>query len=255
MKILCLNANGIRAAARKGFFDYVDNKNPDVICLQELKAQEDQLNDSVFNPLGYYRHMHCALKKGYSGVAIYSKEKPLKVTDKLGWDLADSEGRYIEIELAHLHIASIYLPSGSAKEQRQDLKLDFMARYYPILERQVKSNKPYIICGDFNIVHREIDIKNFKANQKNSGCRPEERAWIDQVFNHIGFIDSFRAINPEPHQYTWWSNRGQARQNNVGWRIDYQLASPQLKDKIKSSLIYKENFFSDHACLWLEIDV
>ncbi len=254
MKVISLNINGIRAGARKGFFDWLAKQNADVVCLQETKAQMAHLLDDIFRPEGYHCHFHDAEKKGYSGVGIYSKKKPTRVISGLGWDHADLEGRYIQADFGKLSVASIYLPSGSSKEERQLVKFDFMEHYLKILKKIRQDKKSFIICGDWNIVHKEIDIKNFKSNQKNSGCLPEERAWLDGVFNDEGFVDAFRVINKEPHQYTWWSNRGRAWDNNVGWRIDYQVVTPNLAKKVLSVDIYKEQRFSDHAPLIVEYD-
>ena len=255
MRIISINLNGIRAAARKGVFDWLDKVDADVICMQETKAQVHQLEDPVFHPEKYYNAFFDAEKKGYSGVAIYAKKKPDQIIKGLGFATADTEGRYIQFDYGNLSIASLYLPSGSSKEERLQLKFDFMERYMAQLAEQRQSGREYIICGDWNTVHREIDIKNFKSNQKNSGCLPEERAWIDQLFNEVGYIDTFREINPEPHQYTWWSNRGQAWANNVGWRIDYQIATPGMKQYLETTHIYKDERFSDHAPLIVDYSV
>ena len=252
MKIASFNVNGIRAAARKGLFDWFLDKNIDVLCIQETKAQEHQLNDALFNPNGYHRALFDAHKKGYSGVAIYSRAKPDQLITGLGFDTADHEGRYIQANFGNLSVISLYLPSGSSGDERQAIKFDFLARYDAILSKQKQDGRDYIICGDWNIVHKQIDIKNFKSNQKSSGCLPEERAWMDKLFTEIGFVDAFRVINQEADQYTWWSNRARARENNVGWRIDYQVVSPHLKDKIRSVEVYKDKWFSDHAPLIID---
>ncbi len=251
MRVMSFNANGIRAAARKGFFEWFLVQDIDVLCVQETKAQTEQLADAVFTPIGYHRFLFDAEKKGYSGVAIYTRQKPDQVVTGLGWPCPDTEGRYIQIDLGDLSIVSLYLPSGSSGDHRQAHKIEFMERYQAILAEQLQTGRSWIICGDWNIVHREIDIKNFKSNQKTSGCLPEERAWLDDLFTS-GWVDAFRVINQEPHQYTWWSNRGQAWANNVGWRIDYQVISPDLKEKVKAVSIYREQRFSDHAPLIVE---
>jgi exodeoxyribonuclease-3 len=255
MRVITLNLNGIRSAAKKGFFDWMLNQDADVICLQEIKAQEADLMDNVFKPEGYYGYFHCAEKKGYSGVALYTRREPLNVIKGLGWPDADQEGRYIEADFGALTVASVYLPSGSSGEHRQVIKFDFLARYAEHLKLLRNAGRSYIICGDWNIAHRQIDLKNWRGNQKNSGFLPEERAWMDTLFETIGFVDAFRVINQEEEQYTWWSNRGQAWAKNVGWRIDYQVVSPELKDKIKSVSIYKEQRFSDHAPLLIDYDL
>ncbi len=252
MRVISVNTNGIRAAARKGFYDWMLAQQADFICIQETKAQMSKLTDSIFYPEGYHFYYADALKPGYSGVAIYSRHKPKRVTDKLGWEYADNEGRYLQLDFPNLSIVSLYLPSGSSGEVRQQVKFDFMDYYEKHLRAAAKGNT--IICGDWNIVHKEIDIKNWKGNQKNSGCLPEERAWLDKVFGPIGLVDAFREVNQEPHQYTWWSNRGQAWAKNVGWRIDYQVVSESLADKVRSASIYKEERFSDHAPLLMDYD-
>lgn len=254
MKVISANVNGIRAAARKGFFDWLQEVRADIVCLQETKAQEHQLNDGMFSPAGYHCFYHDAEKKGYSGVAIYSRVKPDKVIMGLGegFEDMDAEGRYIRADFGRLSVASLYLPSGSAKDERQQVKFSFMQRYEHQLKKMRRQQRDYILCGDWNIVHKEIDIKNFKSNQKNSGCLPEERAWLDKLLTTLGYVDAFRVINQQAGQYTWWSNRGQAWANNVGWRIDYQIITPGLQDKVQAVSIYKQQRFSDHAPLIVE---
>jgi exodeoxyribonuclease III len=255
VKVISVNVNGIRAAHRKGFFDWMQKQKADVICIQETKAQIDQLVEEILQPEGYHAFFNDALKKGYSGTAIYSKKQPDKINDKLGWEVADTEGRYLQVDFGKLSIVSLYLPSGSSKEERQLIKYDFLDRFTPILKKMRRQKREYVLCGDWNIAHKEIDLKNWKANQKNSGFLPEERAWMDDLFDKIGMVDSFRVLNQDPDQYTWWSNRGQAWAKNVGWRIDYQVVTPGLKDKIKSVSIYKDERFSDHAPLITEYDL
>lgn len=252
MRIISVNLNGIRAAERKGFFKWMLKQDADVVCLQETKAQEDQLPPEVYHPPGYHTYFHDAVKKGYSGVGLYCRKKPDRVIKGLGWPDFDAEGRFIEADFGDLSVISLYLPSGSSGEQRQAAKFDFMERFTPLLEAMRRKKREYIICGDWNIVHKEIDIKNFKSNQKNSGCLPEERAWLDQLFGPMGFVDAFRVVDARPEQYTWWSNRGQAWDKNVGWRIDYQVITPGLKDKVKAAAIYKDERFSDHAPLIID---
>lgn len=255
IRVMSFNANGIRSAARKGFFEWFVTQNIDVLCLQETKAQEHQLDDSQYHLTDYHRSFFDAQKPGYSGVAIYTRIQPDKINKGLDYPLVQDEGRYIQVDYGDLSIVSLYLPSGSSGEVRQQAKFEFMHFYETILKQQLVEKRRYIICGDWNIVHKEIDIKNFKSNQKNSGCLPEERAWLDKLFEQWGWVDAFRVINQEPHQYTWWSNRGQAWANNVGWRIDYQVVSPALRDTIKSTAIYREQKFSDHAPLTIEYDL
>jgi exodeoxyribonuclease-3 len=254
-RIITCNVNGIRSAAKKGFFTWMLRQNADVICLQEIKAQEEDLLTGAFRPQGYYSYFQCAQKKGYSGVALYSKQKPVRVLTSLGWPEADQEGRYLEAHFDDLAVVSVYLPSGTTGEQRQAVKFDFMARYAEYLKTLLSRPLPYVICGDWNIAHRPIDLKNWRGNQKNSGLLPEERAWMDALFVSIGFIDAFRQVNQEAEQYTWWSNRGQAWAKNVGWRIDYQVVTPILKDSVKIASIFKDQRFSDHAPLIIDYSI
>ncbi|MDT8383568.1 MAG: exodeoxyribonuclease III [Gammaproteobacteria bacterium] len=259
MKIISANLNGIRSAHKKGFFQWLHTQQADVICLQETKAQEHQLDPDVFYPEGYHCHYFDAEKKGYSGVAIYARQKPLRVIRGLGegFEDMDAEGRFIQADFAQqdgntLSVISLYLPSGSSREERQQIKFSFMDRFTDTLKAMHRKAHEFVICGDWNIVHREIDIKNWKSNQKNSGCLPEERAWLDQLFGPLGFSDAFRVVNQEAGQYTWWSNRGQAWANNVGWRIDYQVITPGLRERVLNASIYKAERFSDHAPLIIE---
>ncbi len=254
MRIITLNANGIRAAERKGFFSWLEQQNADIVCIQETKAQEHQLSASVFCPQGYHCYYHDAIKKGYSGVAIYCRKKPDQVIKGIGWEDVDAEGRFIEAQFGKLSVISLYLPSGSSSEERQAIKFKFLDRFMPWLEQASNNGRDYIICGDWNIAHKEIDLKNWKANQKNSGFLPEERAWLDQLFADNKWFDAFRLVNSEAEQYTWWSNRGQAWAKNVGWRIDYQIISASLKDKVRAAYIYKDQRFSDHAPLIMDYD-
>src|SRR3990167_10468338 len=244
MRVISFNANGIRAAAKQGFFEWLKHQNAEVVCIQETKAQMHLLEGEVYRPAGYHCYYVDAYKPGYSGVGIYCRREPKKIVTKLGWAHADDEGRYIQADFDHCSVASIYLPSGSSGEARQAIKFDFLDHYMKVLKKMSQSKRSFIICGDWNIVHKEIDIKNFKGNQKNSGCLPEERAWLDHVLTKVGFVDAFREVNQEKDQYTWWSHRGNARANNVGWRIDYQIISDTLKNRVKSAFIYKDENFS-----------
>ncbi|NNM59946.1 MAG: exodeoxyribonuclease III [Legionellales bacterium] len=249
MKVLSINVNGIRSAIKKGLIDWLLAIDADVICLQETKMRtEDDPGMSDILP-GYRAYYADAEKKGYSGVAILTRLKPDKVHSGLGFPLADMEGRYIQADFGQLSIASLYMPSGSSSPERQVVKFEFLDRYLPILQQQLESERHYIICGDWNIAHKAIDLKNWRANQKNSGFLPEERAWMDTVLEKMGWVDAFRVLNQSADEYTWWSNRGQAWAKNVGWRIDYQIISPQLRDKVNQVSIYREQRFSDHAPL------
>jgi exodeoxyribonuclease-3 len=246
-RVISCNTNGIRSAARKGFFDWLPRQNADVICIQETKAQVHQLEDPVFSPQGYHAYYSDAEKKGYSGTAIYSRVKPQKVTTRLGWDPLDSEGRYIQADFKGLSVISLYLPSGSSSEEGLAKKYLFMEMFYEHLRGLRRKRREFIICADWNICHQEIDLKNWRPNRKNSGFLPEERAWLDRVYSDLGYVDSFRLVNQEPDQYTWWSNRGQAWANNVGWRLDYQVITPGLVDTVVAADIYKDERFSDHS--------
>lgn len=256
MRIITLNVNGIRAAARKGLFTWLKKQDADIVCLQETKAQVHQLQqDASFFPAGYHCYYVDALKKGYSGVAAYSKYKPNKIIDNYGEDEFDNEGRYLELQFDNLAVVSLYAPSGTSGEQRQQAKFRFMDSFMRHLKNIKRRRKEYIICGDWNIAHKKIDLKNWRSNQKNSGFLPEERAWLDILFNGVGYLDIFREINQEKDMYTWWSNRGQAWAKNVGWRIDYHVATPGLKGTPRTTSIYKEERFSDHAPLTVDYDL
>lgn len=254
MRIITFNANGIRSAERKNFFNWLPEQNADFICIQETKAQTEQLQNDVFWPKNYHCYYHSAEKKGYSGVAVYCKKKPDQVIEGIGWDDIDSEGRFLETQFGNLSIISLYLPSGSSGDIRQAIKFKFLDRFMPYLQELADNGRDYFICGDWNIAHQEIDLKNWRGNMKNSGFLPEERAWLDQLFDQEHWIDAFREINQEPDQYTWWSFRGQARAKNVGWRIDYQVISPHLKNITQSASVFKEISFSDHAPLIMDYD-
>ena len=255
MRIITLNCNGIRAAARKGLFNWLATVDADIVCLQETKAQIDQLTDPIFHPDNFHSYYFDAERKGYAGTALYCRAKPLKITKGLGFEIADSEGRYLQADFNGLSVASLYLPSGSAGEERQARKLAFMGQFMQHMEMLRKDDREYIICGDWNICHKEIDLKNWKANKKNSGFLPKERQWLDELYYELGFIDAFRMVNQEADQYSWWSNRGQARAKNVGWRLDYHVISPGLQDKVISAEIYTAQNFSDHAPVILDYNI
>lgn len=255
IRIATANVNGIRSAATKGFFDWFLRSNIDVLCLQELKAQTEQLSDAVFSPEGYQRYLFSAERPGYSGVAIYTRLPVKKVTTGLGFEQADREGRYVEADFGAFRVASLYLPSGSSGPERQLAKDEFLQLYLPILKKQSKQKTPLVICGDFNIAHKEIDIKNWKGNLKNSGFLPHERQWLTQLFDDLGFVDAFRVVDNRAEQYTWWSNRGQAYAKNVGWRIDYHIVSASLRETIHSASIFKDIKFSDHAPLIMDYNL
>ncbi len=251
MRVITFNANGIRSAQRKGFFEWLFLQNADFICIQETKAQIAQL-DALFSPENYHCFYHDAEKKGYSGVAIYAKYKPDAVIYGLGIDEIDREGRFIEVQLGNLSVVSLYLPSGSSGEERQNFKYDVLNKFISCLTKWETSERNFILCGDWNIAHKPIDLKNWKANQKCSGFLPQEREWLDKLFETRYWFDAFRLINQNADEYTWWSNRGQAWTKNVGWRIDYQIISSSLNTKVMSASIYKETRFSDHAPLIID---
>ena len=253
-RVISLNANGIRAAARKGFFDWMDRQQADVVCIQETKAQVHQLGDAVFSPAGYHCYYEDAEKKGYSGVAVYSRHEPKKIIRGYGDAEFDNEGRYLEVQLDGINVVSLYLPSGSSSEERQAAKYRCMDTFTEHLQKVRRRRSQTIICGDWNIAHKEQDLRNWKANQKNSGFLPEERAWMDCVFGEYRFVDAFRTLPQEEHEYTWWSNRGRAWDNNVGWRIDYHVDTRGLEHKVLRTEIYRDERFSDHAPLIMDYD-
>jgi len=254
MRIITANLNGIRSAGRKGFYQWLRAQRADVVCLQELKAQADQITDKLYWPPSFHCYYHPAERKGYSGVGIYCRREPDEVVEGLGWDEFDREGRWIEARFGNLSVVSLYLPSGSSSEERQQVKFRVLDWLMPLLKDMASSGRDYVICGDWNIAHKSIDLKNWRGNQKNSGFLPEERAWMDELFGSAGFVDAFRVVNQQPDQYTWWSNRGQAWAKNVGWRIDYQVVTPGLADKVRAEKIYTAKRFSDHAPLIMDYD-
>ncbi|MGB0134978.1 exodeoxyribonuclease III [Dokdonella sp.] len=250
MKIISFNANGIRSAANKGFFDWLRSQQADITCIQETKAQEHQLVDPMFRPDGHHCfYKDASTKKGYSGVAILSRREPDEVRTELGWAPFDDEGRYIEARYGNLSVVSFYIPSGSSGDLRQGFKFEVMDWLKPILDEWLTSGRDYVLCGDWNIVRSALDIKNWKSNQKNSGCLPQERDWLNGQCEpaETAWTDAYRHLNPAGQDYTWWSNRGAARANDVGWRLDYQLVTPGLRDRLRSCSIEREQRFSDHA--------
>ncbi len=255
MRVISLNVNGIRSASRKGVFEWLKRQKADVVCLQETKAQEDQLTDPMFRPDGHHCFYFDAKKKGYAGTAVYARTEPDKVVTGIGVKEFDDEGRYLEVQFKGLSVVSLYLPSGSSGPERQASKDRFLKVFMPYLKSLRKKKREYILCGDWNIAHKEIDLKNWKGNKKNSGFLPHERAWMDELFGPAGYVDAFRVVDPRADQYTWWSNRGQAWAKNVGWRIDYQITTPGLKDAVQKASIYKDTRFSDHAPLIMDYDL
>src|ERR1035437_9459219 len=256
MRIISVNLNGIRSATGKGFYEWLVQQDADIVCLQELKSQAADMTAQMLMPQGYHGYFHYAEKKGYSGVGIYCREQPQRVMAGLGIAEFDAEGRYLCADFANLSVVSLYLPSGSSSEERQAVKFKFMAAFMPHLRELRASGREVVICGDWNIAHKEIDLTNWRGNRKNSGFLPEERAWLSCVFDELGWVDVYRRLHPEATDacYTWWSNRGQAWTRNVGWRIDYQIATPGLAQLARTAAIYKDQRFSDHAPLTIDYD-
>jgi exodeoxyribonuclease-3 len=254
LRIISLNLNGIRSAANKGLLPWLGRQKADIVCMQEVKAQLPDLAANLASPKGYHAFFHCAEKRGYSGVAMYSRHRPDRVVEGIGIPEIDREGRFLRADFGNLSVVSLYLPSGSSSEERQQVKFRFMELFFPQLEKMRKARREFVLCGDWNIAHREIDLRNWRSNRKNSGFLPEERAWLSEVFDGLGFVDVFRRIDPRADQYTWWSNRGQAWANNVGWRIDYQIATPGFAAKAARTAIYRNRRFSDHAPLVIDYD-
>jgi len=253
MRIISCNVNGIRAATRKGFFDWFNCQQADILCLQEIKAHEHQIPEAA-KPGGYHHYYHCAEKPGYSGVALYSRRRPDAVHIGLGavdpdtdWRDMDAEGRYVQADFGNLSVISVYFPSGSSSEARQSVKYAFLDRFFPWMKRLEASGREIILCGDINIAHHKIDLKNWRGNQKNSGFLPEERAWMDRLFEETGFVDAFRRLYPGREQYTWWSNRGRAREKNIGWRIDYHICTSCIASMAREVYVFTGKWYSDHA--------
>jgi exodeoxyribonuclease III len=254
LRIITLNLNGIRSACNKGFLTWLAAQDADFVCLQEIKAQDKDLSEAMRQPGQLHSLFRCADKPGYSGVALYSRRRPDRVVDSLESAEFHPEGRYLQADVGKLSVISLYLPSGSSSPERQAAKFRFMEFFLPKLAALRASGREIVICGDWNIAHREIDLKNWKSNQKNSGFLPEERAWLSRVFDELGFVDVYRQLHPETTDacYTWWSNRGQAWAKNVGWRLDYQIATPGIAAVAQRATVYKEQRFSDHAPLSID---
>ncbi|MEX0960717.1 MAG: exodeoxyribonuclease III [Burkholderiales bacterium] len=252
LRIVTLNLNGIRSAVNKGLLDWMPGQNADIICVQELKAQAKNMTPALLEPQGYRGYFHFAERPGYSGVGIYCRREPDRIVEGLGIPDIDAEGRYIEAQFGNLSVVSLYLPSGSSSPERLAIKFSFMQRFIEPLHRLATSGRDVILCGDWNVAHKPIDLKNWRSNQKNSGFLPEERDWFSGVLDRLDYVDVFRQLNQEPDQYTWWSNRGQAWAKNVGWRIDYQVATSGIAAKAQSASIYKASRFSDHAPLTID---
>jgi exodeoxyribonuclease III len=253
-QVVTLNANGLRSAVSKGLLRWLARRKPDVLCLQELKAQQVDLPERLLNPEGLHAHFHFAQARGYSGAALLSRKRPRRVQIGFGLDEFDREGRYVEAEFSTVTVISVYFPSGSSSPERQQAKFRFLDAFFPHMKTLRDSGREVLLCGDVNIAHREIDLKNWRSNRDHSGFLPEERAWIGRAFDELGWVDVYRRLHPDTtgESYTWWSNRGQAWAKNVGWRIDYQIATPGLAAKAKRVEIYKSRRFSDHAPLIVE---
>jgi exodeoxyribonuclease-3 len=260
LKIVTLNLNGIRSATKKGWLDWLAAQDADIVCVQELKAQDADLADAMRLSDGMRGYFHFAEKKGYSGVGLYARQPPLRVSEGIGVAEFDAEGRYLRADWAKLAVISLYVPSGSSSPERQAAKFRFMEVFRPQLQalrdEARQTGREFVICADWNIAPTEKDLKNWKSNQKNSGFLPEERAWMTRLFDELGWVDVYRTLYPEQtgEAYTWWSNRGQAWANNVGWRIDYQIATPGIAKTATSGSVYKDQRFSDHAPLIVDYD-
>ena len=258
-KLTSLNLNGIRSAATKGVEAWLEQHAPDCICVQEIKAQQPDLAGRFELLAGMRGYFHLAEKKGYSGVGIYSRHEPSAVLAGYGSEEFDAEGRYLEVRFdtpgRKFSVISGYFPSGSSDPERQEAKFRFLAEFYPVLQR-LKAEREFILCGDVNIAHQEIDLKNWKSNQKNSGFLPEERAWVTRVLGELDLVDVYRQLHPDTtgEAYTWWSNRGQAYAKNVGWRLDYHLATPGTAAHARAAAIYKDQKFSDHAPITIDYE-
>jgi exodeoxyribonuclease-3 len=255
LRITTFNANGIRAAARKGFLAWLRRTSPDVLCIQETKAQEHQLPPEALDLSDYSYAFVDAVKKGYSGVAIYAKRPPQEIVRGFGMPDMDAEGRCVRFDWDALSIASIYVPSGTSGEERQRVKESFLERYLAQLAAMRSDGRSYVLCGDFNIAHRDIDTFDPVANARVTGFLPQERAWMDTVVEHVGWVDAFREVDRETKRYTWWSNWPGAFERNLGWRIDYQLVTPDLAAFVRSAAIYRDERFSDHAPLTIAYDL
>lgn len=252
MKVITYNVNGIRAAIGKGLIDWMQEAKPDVLCLQEIKAQADQIPVLSFQEIGYQCYFFPAQKKGYSGVAVLTKQEPSNVVYGMDMPVYDNEGRFLRADFGDLSIVSVYHPSGSSGDERQAFKMQWLDDFYQYVHELKKERPNLLLCGDYNICHKAIDIHDPVRNAKNSGFLPEEREWMDKFINS-GFIDTFRYFNQEPNQYTWWSFRGNARAKNLGWRIDYNIATESLQNTLQRSVILSSVPYSDHCPVLLEI--
>lgn len=255
-RVITLNLNGVRAAYRKGVGEWLATARPDILCWQEVRAADTDLTSEMRCPSGLNGAFALPERRGYSGVAVFARQKPVRIRRRFttkNCDILNTEGRFVQMDFATLSVISLYMPSGSSGDVRQGVKYELMDALYPWLVRRRReadaSGRDFLICGDINIAHHENDIKNWRGNRKNSGFLPAERAWLSRVFADAGWCDVFRLLHDEDGHYTWWSNRGRARENNVGWRIDYQIATPRLAARAHRAEIYTQENFSDHAPL------
>ncbi|MBI4700728.1 MAG: exodeoxyribonuclease III [Deltaproteobacteria bacterium] len=254
MRVITINVNGVRSATAKGLWSWLGRQRADVVCLQETRAGPEELPAEVGRLDGWHRFFRHADRPGYSGVALLARRRPDRVMDRLGFAPFDREGRYLRADFGDLSVVSLYVPSGTTGDERQAFKMRCLARLSRHLRELRRAGRHYLLCGDLNIAHTKADIENWRGNQNHSGFLPEERAWLDRLFGPEGWTDAFRVVDQRPRQYTWWSNRGRAWENNVGWRIDYQVASPALGALARSAAIYKRQRFSDHAPLCIDYD-
>lgn len=254
LRVVTFNANGIRSATDKGFWKWFETLEADILCVQELKAQEADLSEAIRVRPGYRSFVHCAQKRGYSGCGIWARKEPDAVVYGFGVKEFDDEGRYVQADFGDLSVVSVYFPSGTSGDERQEAKYRFLDCFEAHMNRLKADGRQVLICGDVNIAHKEIDIKNWKGNLKHTGFLPEERAWVTKILEKDGWHDVFRELDPRPEQYTWWSQRGQARAKNVGWRIDYMFATELLAKEACGTFIYKDEKFSDHAPLVIDFN-
>jgi len=255
MRIISYNVNGIRAALNKGFIDWMKTDPADVICLQETKASKDNVEHTLITELGYKDYWYSAQKKGYSGVAVFTKIEPTNVVYGTGHTVSDDEGRVLQLDFGDVRLINAYFPSGTTGDIRQTFKYEWLNEFFSYLEKLKQTHPKLILCGDYNIAHKEIDIHNPKGNVKTSGFLPDERAWLDKFFLN-GWVDAFRELHPEPHHYSWWSQRfPKVRQENKGWIIDYINITSALKNDLKDAEILPDVKHSDHCPVYIEIDI
>lgn len=254
LRVMTFNANGIRSALRKGFWTWFETQKVDILCVQELKAQIQDIPQECQKFDDYAAWFHCAQKAGYSGCGLWSRKRPNDVQIGFGEKEFDAEGRYVRVDFDKLSVVSAYFPSGTSGEVRQEAKYRFLEQFFLHMEKLRNSGREVIICGDFNIAHQKIDLANWRGNLRHSGFLPEERAWLSKCFDGDCWVDVFRRLDPRPDQYTWWSQRGRAREKNVGWRIDYEVATPGIAQMASLANIYQTEKFSDHAPLTIEYE-